>query len=95
VVTADERVYGGGGGSNTITGITEITDLFGTPSTSVVAASGVDVGRIGMDRQTRSLVTALNSAKTTVYLWDGSEETTIDASSLTAANLADFVEVLA
>jgi hypothetical protein len=94
VVTADERVYGGGGGSNTITGITEITDLFGTPSTSVVAASGVDVGRIGMDRQTRSLVAALNSAKDTVYLWDGTTETTIDATSLTAANLRDFVEVL-
>jgi hypothetical protein len=47
-----------------------------------------------MDRQTRSLVAALNSAKTTVYLWDGTTETTIDASSLTAANLADYVEVI-
>jgi hypothetical protein len=30
-----------------------------------------------------------------VYLWDGTTETTIDASSLTAANLVDYVEVLA
>jgi hypothetical protein len=94
VVTTDERVYVGGGGGNTRTGIAEITDLFGTPSVSVVAASGVAVGRIGMDRQTRSLVAALNSAKDTVYLWDGTTETTIDASSLTAASIADFVEVV-
>jgi hypothetical protein len=47
-----------------------------------------------MDKQTRTLVTAMNNAKTTVYLWDGSKETTIDASSLTAANLANFVEVI-
>jgi hypothetical protein len=39
-------------------------------------------------------VAALNSAKDTVYLWDGTTETTIDATSLTAANLRDFVEVL-
>jgi hypothetical protein len=95
VVTAAERVYAGGGGGNTRTGIAEITDLFGTPAVSVVAASGVDVGRIGMDKQTRTLVAALNSTKTAVYLWDGTTETTIDASSLTAANLADYVEVLA
>jgi hypothetical protein len=94
VITTDERVYVGGGGGNTRTGIAEITDLFGTPSVSVVAASGVAVGRIGIDRQTRTLVAALNSAKDTVYLWDGSEEATIDASSLTAASIADFVEVL-
>jgi hypothetical protein len=62
---------------------------------SVVAASGVAVGRIGIDRQTRTLVAALNSAKDTAYLWDGTTETAIDASSLTAANLADYVEVLA
>jgi hypothetical protein len=93
-ITTDERVYAGGGGGNTRTGIAEITDLFGTPSTSVIAASGVNVGRIGMDKQTRTLVAALNSAKDTAYLWDGSEETTIDASSLTAANLADYVEVV-
>jgi hypothetical protein len=94
VVTTDERVYVGGGGGNTRTGIAEITDLFGTPSVSVVAASGVAVGRIGIDQQTRSLVAALNSAKDTVYLWDGTTETTIDASSLTAANLSDFIEVI-
>jgi hypothetical protein len=88
-VTTDERVYVGNR-----TGIAEITDLFGTPSVSVVAASGVDVGRIGMDKQTRTLVAALNSAKTTVYLWDGTTETTIDATSLTAANLLGYVEVI-
>jgi hypothetical protein len=93
-VTVDERVYVGGGFGNTRTGIAEITDLFGTPSVSVVAASGVAVGRIGIDRQTRTLVAALNSAKDTAYLWDGSEETTIDASSLTAGDLADCVEVV-
>jgi hypothetical protein len=93
-ITADERVYAAGGGGNTRTGILEISDPFGTPSTSVIAASGVNVGRIGMDKQTRSLVAALNSSKTTVYLWDGSEEAVIDASSLTPADLADYVEVL-
>jgi hypothetical protein len=95
-ITTDERVYAAGAqrGSYT-TGILEISDLFGTPSTSVIAASGVNVGRIGMDKQTRTLVAALNQAKTTVYLWDGTTETTIDASSLTAGNLADYVEVLA
>jgi hypothetical protein len=96
VITAGERVYVGGGPSlTTRTGIAEVLDVAGTPSTTVVAASGVAVGRIGMDRQTRSLVAALNSAKDTVYLWDGTTETTIDATSLTAANLRDFVEVLA
>jgi hypothetical protein len=93
-ITTDERVYAGGGGGNTRTGIAEITDLFGTPSVNVIAASGVNVGRIGMDKQTRTLVAALNSSKTTVYLWDGSEEAVIDASSLTPADLADYVEVL-
>jgi hypothetical protein len=94
-ITADERVYAAGAqrGSYT-TGILEISDLFGTPSTSVIAATGTQIGRIGMDKQTRTLVAALNQAKTTVYLWDGTEETTIDASSLTAGNLADFVEVI-
>jgi hypothetical protein len=95
VITAGERVYVGGGPSlTTRTGIAEITDVAGTPSTTVVAASGVAVGRIGMDRQTRTLVAALNSAKDTVYLWDGTTETNIDASSLTAANLSDYVEVV-
>jgi hypothetical protein len=96
VVTAGERVYIGGGPSlATRTGIAEVLDVAGTPSTTVVAASGVAVGRIGMDRQTRTLVAALNSAKDTVYLWDGTTETTIGASSLAAANLQDYVEVLA
>jgi hypothetical protein len=94
-ITTNERVYAAGGGGNTRTGIAEITDLFGTPSVNVVAASGVSIGRIGMDKQTRSLVAALNSAKDKVYLWDGSEEAVIDASSLTPADLADYVEVLA
>jgi hypothetical protein len=97
VITADERVYVGGGPSlttRTRTGIAEITDVAGTPSVSVVAASGLSVGRIGIDRQTRTFVAALNSAKTAVYLWDGSEETIIDASSLTSGDLADFVEVI-
>jgi hypothetical protein len=95
VITTDERAYVGGGPSlTTRTGIAEVLDVAGTPSTTVVAASGVAVGRIGMDRQTRSLVAALNSAKDTVYLWDGTTETTIDASSLTAANLRDYVEVI-
>jgi hypothetical protein len=95
-ISADERVYAAGATGRTTTGILEISDVFGTPSVSVVAASGLSVGRIGIDRQTRTLVAALNSAKTAVYLWDGSgsEETIIDASSLTAADLADFVEVL-
>jgi hypothetical protein len=91
-VTTDERVYVAGGFIGPVTGIAEITDLFGTPSVSVVAASGVSVGRIGMDNQTRTLVAALNSAKTAVHLWDGTTETTIDASSLPTADLADFVE---
>jgi hypothetical protein len=96
VITTDERAYVGGGPSlTTRTGIAEVLDVAGTPSLSVVAASGVDVGRIGMDKQTRSLVAALNSAKTTVYLWDGTTETTIDASSLTPGDLVDYVEVLA
>jgi hypothetical protein len=91
-VTTDERVYVAGGSGFTRTGIAEISDLFGTPSVSVVAASGVSIGRIGMDNQTRTLVAALNSAKTAVHLWDGTTETTIDASSLPTADLADFVE---
>jgi hypothetical protein len=95
VITTGDRVYVGGGPSlTTRTGIAEVLDVAGTPSTTVVAASGVAVGRIGMDRQTRSLVVALNSTKTTVYLWDGTTETTIDAISLTAANLRDYVEVI-
>jgi hypothetical protein len=89
-ITADERVYIG----NRSNGIAEITDLFGTPAVNVVAASGTQIGRIGMDKQTRTLVAALNQAKTNVYLWDGTTETTIDASSLTAGDLADCVEVL-
>jgi hypothetical protein len=95
VITTDERAYVGGGPSlTTRTGIAEVLDVAGTPSVNVVAASGVAVGRIGMDRQTRTLVAALNSAKDTVYLWDGTTETTIDATSLTAANLRDYVEVI-
>jgi hypothetical protein len=93
VITAGERAYVGGGPSlTTRTGIAEVLDVAGTPSTTVVAASGVAVGRIGMDRQTRTTVAALNSAKTAVYLWDGTTETAIDASSLPTADLADFVE---
>jgi hypothetical protein len=91
VVTAAERVYAAGGGGFTRTGIAEISDLFGTPSVNVVATSGVAVGRIGMDRQTRSLVAALNSTKTTVYLWDGATETTIDTSTI-STTIVDYVE---
>jgi hypothetical protein len=93
-IAADERIYVAGGGGNVRTGIAEISNLFGAPSVAVVAASGVAVGRIGIDRQTRTTVAALNSTKTAVYLWDGNEETIIDASSLTSGDLADFVEVI-
>jgi hypothetical protein len=93
VITTEERAYVGGGPSlTTRAGIAEVLDVAGAPSLSVVAASGADVGRIGMDKQTRTLVAALNDLKDTVYLWDGTTETTIDASSLTAANLRDYVE---
>jgi hypothetical protein len=88
-ITADERVYIGNR-----TGIAEITDLFGTPSVSVVAGSGSGVGRIGMDKQTRTLVAALSGSAGTVYLWDGREETAIDSSSI-SSELINYVEVLA
>jgi hypothetical protein len=98
VITSDERVYLGGNGtiptSPTRTGIAEVLDIAGTPSTQQVAFTTTQVGRLSIDRQTRTLVAALNGAKSSVLVWDGSEETTIDASSLAAANLADVVEVL-
>jgi hypothetical protein len=98
VITSDERVYLGGNGtiptSPTRTGIAEVLDIAGTPSTQQVAFTTTQVGRLSIDRQTRTLVAALNGAKSSVLLWDGSEESTIDATSLTAANLADVVEVI-
>jgi hypothetical protein len=79
----------------TRTGIAEVLDIAGTPSTQQVAFTTTQLGRLSVDRQTRTLVATLNSTKSDVLLWDGSEESTIDASSLTAANLANYVEVVA
>jgi hypothetical protein len=95
VVAADDRVYVGGDHLyyGPLTGIKEITGLGGTPASTVVAASGDSILRLAIDRQTGTIMGALNHALDTVYLWDGSTETTIDASTI-SSNITGYVEVI-
>jgi hypothetical protein len=97
-ITSDGRVFLGGNGtiptSPSRTGIAEVLDIAGTPSTQEVAFTTTQLGRLAIDKQTRSVIAALNGAKSSVLVWDGTETEISLPTGVSSSNLANFVEVI-
>jgi hypothetical protein len=98
-ITRDERVYLGGNvdgpSAPTRTGIAEVLNIAGTASTQQVAFTTTQLGRLSVDKQTRSVIAALNGAKSSVLVWDGTETEISLPTGVSSSNLADYVEVVA
>jgi hypothetical protein len=97
-ITSDGRVFLGGNrtadSSPSRTGIAEVLDIAGTPSTQEVAFTTTQLGRLAIDKQTRSVIAALNGAKSSVLVWDGTETEISLPTGVSSSNLANFVEVI-
>jgi hypothetical protein len=88
-------VYIGGRGGTTRTGMGLLSNPFSAPSVSDVAHIGTSLADVRADRQTRTVVVALDSVKSKVLAYDGTNEIEITIpGTINSSNLADFVEVI-
>jgi hypothetical protein len=93
-VSAQHGVYIGRRPGGAEGGVNKLTDLFGTPGESIVAASGLPVGWIRVDNQARLTVAAIVDGTDLVGTLDGTAWEDIPGPGADAADLSEVFEVV-
>lgn len=72
-------------------GVKQVSDLLGTPSIETVAATGVNIVAVSVDRQTRKAAVALKNDKSGVYVSEDGDAWTLISTPITGLSPVVFV----